>query len=69
MSTPSTITEAQTLERKAAWHDDHLKRICGFVNADGGTLVVGRDNNGKAVGLPNARTLLEELPNSPTTIQ
>ena len=56
-------TESQTLEWKLAWHDDHLKWICGFANADGGTLVVGRDNNGKAIGLPNVHALLEELPN------
>jgi ATP-dependent DNA helicase RecG len=56
-------TESQTLEWKAAWHDDHLKWVCGFANADGGTLVIGRDNSGKAIGLSNARALLEELPN------
>ena len=55
--------ESQTLEWKSAWQDDHLKWVCGFANSGGGTLVVGKDNKGRVVGLPNAHSLLEELPN------
>jgi ATP-dependent DNA helicase RecG len=57
------MPESQTLEWKASWRDDHLKWVCGFANAEGGTLVIGRDDAGKPVGLPDARLLLEELPN------
>ncbi|MDR1685405.1 MAG: putative DNA binding domain-containing protein [Desulfovibrio sp.] len=57
------MPESQTLEWKSSWRDDHLKWVCGFANAEGGTLVIGRDDRGKLVGLPNARFLLEELPN------
>ena len=37
--------------------------ICGFANAEGGVLVIGRDDQGKVVGVSNARKLLEDLPN------
>ncbi|MDR3320093.1 MAG: ATP-binding protein [Desulfovibrio sp.] len=57
------MSESQNLEWKALWRDDHLKWGCGFANAEGGTLVIGRDDTGKPVGLPEVRLLLEELPN------
>jgi ATP-dependent DNA helicase RecG len=57
------MPESQTLEWKASWRDDHMKWVCGFANAEGGTLVIGRDDKGKLVGLPETRLLLEELPN------
>ncbi|MDR0826345.1 MAG: ATP-binding protein, partial [Desulfovibrio sp.] len=57
------MPESQTLEWKFSWRDEHLKSVCGFANAVGGTLVIGRDDAGKPVGLPDARLLLEELPN------
>jgi len=28
--------ESQNIEWKHAWHDDYLKWICGFANAQGG---------------------------------
>ena len=56
-------TENQTVEWKASWRDDYLQWICGFANAQGGTLEIGRDNEGRIVGLPNAAKLMEELPN------
>jgi ATP-dependent DNA helicase RecG len=37
--------ETQQLEWKEAWHDDYLKWICGFANAQGGTLVIGKTKN------------------------
>ncbi|MBE0547872.1 MAG: putative DNA binding domain-containing protein [Rubrivivax sp.] len=55
--------EDQQLEWKAVWRDDHLKWVCAFANAQGGTLVIGRDDAGRLVGVPNARKLLEDLPN------
>ena len=33
------MTEHQTIEWKESWRDDCLKVICGFANAEGGTLV------------------------------
>jgi ATP-dependent DNA helicase RecG len=55
--------ENQILEWKESWRDEYLKWICGFANADGGTLVIGRDDQGKAVGVKDAKNLLEDLPN------
>lgn len=57
------MSESQHVEWKESWRDDWLRWICGFANADGGVLVIGRDDAGKAVGLPDARRLLDELPN------
>ena len=45
------------------WHDKYLKWLCGFANAQGGALEVGRNDKGQLVGLENASQLMEELPN------
>ncbi|HHL35581.1 MAG TPA: HTH domain-containing protein [Desulfobulbaceae bacterium] len=55
--------ESQNIEWKQIWRDDYLKWICGFANAQGGRIFIGKDDRGKTVGLPNARKLLEDLPN------
>ncbi len=57
------MTEHQQLEWKESWRDEHMKWICGFANAQGGVLEIGRDNHGQAVGLPDAGKLMEDLPN------
>ncbi|MDP1698200.1 MAG: ATP-binding protein [Xanthomonadaceae bacterium] len=57
------MKEHQNMEWKASWRDDHLRWVCGFANADGGVLVIGRDDQGWVVGIPDARKLLEDLPN------
>ncbi|MDR2586518.1 MAG: putative DNA binding domain-containing protein [Prevotellaceae bacterium] len=62
------MPEQQNIEYKSSWHEDYLKWICGFANAQGGTLIIGKDNDGKVVGVKNAQRLLEELPNKITTI-
>ncbi len=56
-------SESQNIEWKQSWNDDYLKWICGFANAQGGRIYIGKDNGGKTVGLHNARKLLEDLPN------
>ena len=33
--------ETQTVEFKQSWHDEYLKWICGFANAQGGKLTIG----------------------------
>ncbi len=55
--------ESQNLEWKESWKDDHLRWVCGFANAQGGKLVIGRNDKGQTVGLKDARKLLEDLPN------
>lgn len=56
-------SESQNIEWKKSWHDDYLKWICGFANAHGGRIFIGKDDVGKVSGLKNARKLLEDLPN------
>ena len=55
--------ESQNIEYKQSWKDDYLKWICGFANAQGGTIYIGIDDNGKVVGIDNAKKLLEDIPN------
>ncbi len=55
--------EHQNIEWKESWHNDYFKWICGFANAQGGTLFIGIDDKGKTKHLDNAKKLLEDLPN------
>jgi ATP-dependent DNA helicase RecG len=56
--------ETQNTEWKRKWRDEFLKGLCGFANAQGGTLEIGREDDGTVVGVDNAYELLEELPNT-----
>ena len=55
--------ESQTLEWKESWNDEYMKTLCAFANTSGGTMEVGRNNNGAIVGVEKAAKLLEDLPN------
>lgn len=55
--------ETQNIEYKRLWKDEYLHYISGFANAGGGTVYIGRDDNGSVVGIDNAKYLLESLPN------
>ena len=57
------MKEHQNMEWKESWRDEHLRWMCGFANAAGGMLVIGRNDQGKVVGIADARKLLEDLPN------
>ena len=57
------MTETQQTEYKSSWHDDYLKWICGFANAHGGRIYIGKEDNGDVIGLGNSKELMEELPN------
>ena len=57
------MAETQNIEYKSSWRDEFLRWICGFANAQGGTLYIGKDDNGHVVGVNEAKKLLEELPN------
>ena len=43
--------EDQNIEYKQSWHDEYLKWVCGFANAQGGKLIIGVDDDGNAVGI------------------
>lgn len=57
------MSESQNIEYKSSWHDDYLDWICGFANAQGGRIYIGKDDDGKVVGLDNSRELSEKIPN------
>ena len=55
--------ETQNIEYKQSWRDEYLKWVCGFANADGGILFIGKDDHGRTTGLYNAKKLLVDIPN------
>ena len=55
--------ENQHIEWKESWRDEYLRWVCGFANAEGGVLVIGRSDKGEAVGVKGAAKLLEDIPN------
>ena len=57
------MSENQNIEWKESWRDEYLKWICGFANAIGGKIYIGMDDNGKVVGVSNAKKQLEDIPN------
>lgn len=57
------MPEQQNTEWKESWRDEYLKWICGFSNAEGGTLFIGKNNKGEVKGISNSKKLLEDLPN------
>lgn len=62
------MSESQNIEYKSIWKDEYLKWICGFANAQGGIIFIGKDDQGNVVGVQNTKKLLEDLPNKITTI-
>ena len=57
------MPEQQNIEYKQSWHDEYLKWVCGFANAHGGTIYIGKDDDGKTVGVAGYKKLLDDLPN------
>ena len=54
--------ETQNVEWKSSWRDEYLAWICGFANAQGGVLEIGRNDRGEVVGVKGALGLLEDIP-------
>ncbi|MDR0307954.1 MAG: putative DNA binding domain-containing protein, partial [Chitinispirillales bacterium] len=57
------MPETQNIEYKSSWHDDYLKWICGFANAQGGKIYIGKNDAGEAVGVEDYKKLMDEIPN------
>ncbi|NCA76923.1 MAG: transcriptional regulator [Alphaproteobacteria bacterium] len=57
-----TELEQQNTEFKSSWHDDYLKWICGFANAQGGKIFIGLNDIGEVVGISNHQELMEMIP-------
>lgn len=63
MTTKRKKGETHLVEWKESWRDEYLRWLCGFANADGGTLIIGMNDRGEPVGAPDADRLLVDLPN------
>jgi ATP-dependent DNA helicase RecG len=57
------MPEQQNIEYKSSWHDDYLKWIGGFANAQGGVIYIGKDDSGNIIGLADYKNLMDEIPN------
>ncbi len=57
------MSEDQNIEFKESWRDEYLKWICGFANAQGGKIFIGKDDDGKVIGLKDGKKLMEDIPN------
>lgn len=57
------MPEQQNIEYKSTWHEDYLKWVCGFANAQGGVIYIGKNDNGDVVGLEGYRRLMDDIPN------
>jgi ATP-dependent DNA helicase RecG len=63
LNTTNQSVEHQNVEWKKEWKSEYLKWICGFANAQGGNIYIGKDDDGINTGLKNPKKLLEDLPN------
>ncbi|RAV28520.1 ATP-binding protein [Sinomicrobium soli] len=57
------MSESQNIEYKSTWHDDYLKWVCGFANAQGGVIFIGKDDNGNVSGIDDHKRLMDDIPN------
>lgn len=57
------MPEQQNIEYKQSWHDDYLKWVCGFANANGGVIYIGKDDNGNVVDVGDFKKLMDGIPN------
>lgn len=56
------MAESHNIEYKESWRDEYLKWVCGFANAQGGTIYIGVRDDGRVVGVRNTKKLLEDIP-------
>ena len=57
------MSESQLVEYKESWRDEYLKWICGFANAQGGVLYIGKRDDGSVCGVADSKKLMEDIPN------
>ncbi len=60
------MEENQNIEWKESWHDEYLEWICGYANAYGGKLYIGKDDKGNVVGIRKSKKLMELIPSKIT---
>lgn len=56
------MPEQQNIEWKESWRDEYLKWISGFANANGGSIFIGKNDNGEIIGLSSYKKLMDDLP-------
>lgn len=56
------MSETQSVEYKSSWHDDYLKWVCGFANASGGIIFLGKNDKGEVVGVSDHKKLMDDIP-------
>ncbi len=59
----TVMSESQIVEYKESWRDEYIKWICGFANAQGGTIYIGKKDDGTPCGVADSKKLLEDIPN------
>ncbi|GHT14130.1 ATP-dependent DNA helicase [Bacteroidia bacterium] len=57
------MPEHQNIEYKQSWHDDYLKWVCGFANAQGGQIYIGKDDAGNVLAVEEYKKLMDDIPN------
>ena len=57
------MKEDQHTEFKRLWKDDFFRELSAFANSQGGTLYIGVDDDGTVVGVKDAKSLLQDMPN------
>ena len=57
------MPETQNIEYKSSWHEEYLDWICGFANAQGGKIYIGKDDSGNVIGVAEYKDLMEKIPN------
>ena len=62
------MAENQNIEWKESWRDEYLKWICGFANAKGGKIYIGKNDKGKVIGVKNYKRLMDDIPNKIQTL-
>lgn len=58
------MAENQNIEYKSSWHDEHLKWVCGFANAAGDTLFLGKNDKSEEIGIYDHKTYLNSFSDS-----
>lgn len=57
------MSETHNVEYKQSWRDEYLKWVCGFANAQGGKIFIGKDDKGEVVGVADYKKLMDDIPN------
>lgn len=57
------MPENQNIEWKESWRDEYLKWICGFANAKGGKIIIGKNDKGYVIGIDKYKKLMDDIPN------